>query len=95
MLNKFKLNEKNIELIMTIVFGTIGSLYVIYKISSSIFTVLIGFAILSFGLKMKDPEMGDNKQENHVEQLTIFSEEVLEPSAIVNNKIKKSKKIKA
>ena len=95
MLNKLKLNEKNVELIMAIVFGVIASLYIIYKISSSIFTVLVGFAILSYGLKIKDPEVNDAKEKNHVEQLTIFSEEVLEPSIIKEVKKKVSKKAKA
>ena len=95
MLNKLKKKKKNVELIMAIVFGVISSLYIIYKLSSSIFTVLVGFAILSYGLKIKDPEVNDVKEKNHVEQLTIFSEEVLEPSIIKEVKKKVSKKVKA
>ena len=67
----------------------------IFTLSSSIFTVLVGFAILSYGLKIKDPEVNDAKEKNHVEQLTIFSEEVLEPSIIKEVKKKVSKKAKA
>ena len=99
MLNRLKqklnLNDKLVELIMAVVFGSIGSLYIIYKLSNSIFTVLVGFAFITIGLKSKDPEEEVGKVNNHVEQLTIFSEEVLEPSVIKEVKKKVSKKVKA
>ena len=94
MLNKLKSNEKLLELIMTIVFGVIASFYIVYKLSNSIFMVIVGLIILTFGYFMKDPEV--KKEEKSIEQLTIFSEEVLAPSVIINKeKIKKSKRVKA
>ena len=94
MLNKIKENEKLLELIMTIVFGVIATFYVIYKLSSSVFMVIAGLLIISFGYFMKDPSVKeDNKQ--RVEQLTIFSEEVLEPNIIAKNNKKVSKRVKA
>ena len=51
--------------------------------------------MLTFAYFMKDPEV-KKEDEKRVEQLTIFSEEVLEPSTIMNKeKIKKSKRVKA
>ena len=95
LLNKLKENEKLIELIMTIVFGVIGSLYIIYKISNALFVVLLGFAFITFGYKMKDPETSEVEETKHLEQLTIAKEEVTEPSIIKEVKKKVSKKVKA
>ena len=93
MLNKLKENEKLLEFVMTIAFGTIASFYIIYKLSSSILMVALGLIFISIGYFTRDTE---EVVETRTEQLTIFSEEVVSPSIIVNNsKIKKSKKIKA
>jgi len=93
MLNKLKENNKLIEFIMTIVFGVIGSFYIIYKLSNSIFMVIMGLIIIAFGYFMKDPEI---KEETCVEKLTISSLEALKPSIIEKKeKIKKSRKVKA
>ncbi len=94
MLNKLKGNRKLLELIMSITFAVIGGFYIIYKISNSVFMVVIGLIILSIGFFTKDPTLVE--ENNYVEQLTITEEEALKPSIIENKKsIKKSKRVKA
>lgn len=94
MLNKLKENRKLLELIMSIAFAIIGGLYIVYKISNSVFMVVAGLIILSIGYFTKDPAV--NEENSFVEQLTITEEEVLKPSIIENKKnIKKTKRVKA
>lgn len=83
-----KNNKKLIKMIIITTLCILASFYIIYKLSSSIFMVVSGAIILLIGLFVKDPEISKVKEEtNNLEQLTIFSNEVLEP-AIINHKEK-------
>ena len=94
MFKKIKENDKYIEFVMSIVFGVIASFYIIYKLSNSLFMVVMGMIILSVGYFSKDSTLKEEKPQ--VEQLTISSEEVIKPSIIIKkDKIKKSERAKA
>lgn len=82
MMDKIKNNKKLIKIISIITICILISFYIIYKLSSSLFMVITGSIILLIGSFIKDPELQDIKEEktSRIEQLTIFSKEVLEPS---------------
>ena len=83
MINKLKENKKLVEMIAVISLIVMVSFYIIYKLSSSIFLVITGSIILLIGFLIKDPETSLDKEEEPISnyvQLTIFSDEVLEPT---------------
>ena len=83
MMNKIKENKKAIKIALITAICILVSFYIIYKLSSSIFLVITGTIILLIGSLVKDPEKLENKEElNKLTQLTIFSDEVLEPAII-------------
>jgi hypothetical protein len=87
MINKIKENKKLIERIAIISVIVLISFYIIYKLSSSLFMVITGSIILLIGALVKDPELSnaENKEYSKLEQLTIFSDEVLEPSIALSD----------
>lgn len=90
MLNKIKENKKRIGFISLITLCVLVSFYIIYKLSSSLMLVITGAIILLIGSFIKDPEKMEQKKElNKLEQLTIFSEEVLEPAIIKPKRTRK------
>ena len=84
MLKMIKENKKTVKMILLTSICILVSFYIIYKLSSSIFMVVTGSIILLIGLFVKDPEVSKIKdsKKTKLEQLTIFSQEVLEPSII-------------
>ena len=91
MINKIKENKNIIERILLISAIVLISFYIIYKLSNSLFMVITGSIILLIGSFVKDPEIKESKKAyTKLEQLTIFSEEVLEPSIIRASNNKKS-----
>ena len=81
MINKIKENKKTIGIALV-------SFYIIYKFFNTLMLVLAGAIILVVGLFAKDPELKEQKvKKTKLEQLTIFSDEVLEP-AIIKSKLK-------
>ena len=83
MINKLKENKKLVEMITVISLIVMVSFYIRYKLSSSIFLVITGSIILLIGFLIKDPETSLDKEEEPISnyvQLTIFSDEVLEPT---------------
>lgn len=83
MMNKIKENKKAIKIALITAICILVSFYIIYKLSSSIFLVITGTIILLIGSLVKDPEKLENKEDlNKLTQLTIFSDEVLEPAII-------------
>lgn len=83
MMNKIKENKKAIKIALITAICILVSFYIIYKLSSSIFLVITGTIILLIGSLVKDPEKLENKEDlNKLTQLTIFSDEVLEPTII-------------
>lgn len=82
-MNKIKENKKTIKIALITAICILVSFYIIYKLSSSIFLVITGTIILLIGSLVKDPEKLENKEDlNKLTQLTIFSDEVLEPAII-------------
>lgn len=82
-MNKIKENKKAIKIALITAICILVSFYIIYKLSSSIFLVITGTIILLIGSLVKDPEKLENKEDlNKLTQLTIFSDEVLEPAII-------------
>ena len=83
MINKIKENKKIIKIALLTALCILVSFYIIYKLSSSLFMVITGTIILLVGFLVKDPENAENSEEtNKYNQLTIFSDEVLEPVII-------------
>ena len=90
MLNKIKENKKSIKFVLLIALCVLVSFYIIYKLSNSLFMVITGAIILLIGSFIKDPEIKETKEElSNLEQLTIFSNEVLEPVIVKPKKRKK------
>lgn len=89
MLKMLKENKKTVKMVALVSICILVSFYIIYKLSSSIFMVITGSIILLIGLFVKDPEVAEIKdaKKTKLEQLTIFSEEVLEPSILKNDKV--------
>lgn len=80
---KIKANHSLTEKILVITAIALVSFYVVYTLSNSIFMVVTGAIILLIGSFIKDPEkIEEENKVSKLEQLTIFSEEVLEPSII-------------
>ena len=73
------------ERILVITALVLLSFYIIYILSSSLFLIITGLLILLAGSFIKDPEVSEEKEMKYskLEQLTIFSKEVLEPSIIL------------
>ena len=93
MLEKIKQNKKNIGIALLTILCILISFYIIYKLSSALLLVITGVFLLVIGSFIKDPEQLENKEAvDNVTQLSIFSEEVLEPIIIENEKPKKRKK---
>ena len=92
MINKLK-NKRKIKMILVISICILISFYIIYKLSSSLFMVITGAIILLIGSFVKDPELSDVKEEktSKLEQLTIFSEEVLDPVIALSETNEKKK----
>ena len=89
---------KTIGIVLLITLCILISFYIIYKLSNSLLMVIIGALILLIGSLVKDPELSniEEEKESKLEQLTAFSEEVLEPSIVEEKKsIKKEKNITA
>ena len=82
MIKKIKENKKMVEMIVVISILVLLSFYIIYKLSSSIFLVITGAIILLIGSLVKDPEIAEVKEEENSKlvQLSLFSDEILEPS---------------
>lgn len=95
MMNKIKENKKAIKIALITAICILVSFYIIYKLSSSIFLVITGTIILLIGSLVKDPEKLENKEDlNKLTQLTIFSDEVLEPAIIEKPKEEVVKAVK-
>jgi len=80
MLKKIKQNKKNILIASVVLILVIISFYLIYKLSNAFLLVIIGVLLLIIGSFIKDPEsIEENEEIDNATQLSIFSEEVLEP----------------
>lgn len=93
-----KTNTKGlIKRVILISLCILVSFFIIYKLSSSLFMVITGLIILLVGAFIKDPELSESKEEpSKLEQLSIFSKEVLEPAILLKeNKTNKEKVVVA
>lgn len=87
MLEKIKQNKKNFLIALLVLFGIAVSFYIIYKLSNAFLLVLAGVLLIIIGSFIKDPENLEEKEEpENATQLSLFSEEVLEPIILEEEK---------
>ena len=80
MLEKIKQNKKNILIALLVFIAIAFSFFIIYKLSNALILVIIGVLLLIIGSFIKKPKKIEEKEKiDNVTQLSLFSEEVLEP----------------
>ena len=87
MLEKIKQNKKSILIALLVFIAIAFSFFIIYKISNALLLVIAGVLLLIIGSFIKDPEKLEVEEKmDNATQLSIFSEEVLEPIILEEEK---------
>ena len=87
MLEKIKQNKKSILIALLVFIAIAFSFFIIYKISNALLLVIVGVLLLIIGSFIKDPEKLEVEEKmDNATQLSIFSEEVLEPIILEEEK---------
>lgn len=87
MLEKIKQNKKSILIALLVFIAIAFSFFIIYKLSNALLLVIAGVLLLIVGSFIKDPEKLEVEEKmDNATQLSIFSEEVLEPIILEEEK---------